>query len=102
MAGKEPCPSSSCHLEGQLNQALLAQELLLFIAKSFLTLCNPGSGGHFLPQGIFPNPGIESMSPALAVGFFTSALPGKPYSGVDGSKLDFEFLASHSAWSLML
>ena len=41
MAGKEPCPSSSCHLEGQLNQALLAQELLLFIAKSFLTLCNP-------------------------------------------------------------
>ena len=42
------------------------------------------------------------MSPALAGGFFTSELPGKPYSGVDGSKLDFEFLASHSAWSLML
>ena len=40
MAGKEPCPPSSCYLGGQLDQALLAQELL-FIAKSFPTLCNP-------------------------------------------------------------
>ena len=40
MAGKEPCPPSSCYLGGQLDHALLAQELL-FIAKSFPTLCNP-------------------------------------------------------------
>ena len=42
---------------------------------------NTGVGYHFLLQGIFPNQGIkpESLaSPALAGGFFTPALPGKP------------------------
>ena len=28
-----------------------------------------------------PGPGLESVSPALAVGFFTTAPPGKPYTG---------------------
>ena len=36
-------------------------------------------GCHFLLQGVFPNPGIEPMSPALAGGFFTTELPGKPF-----------------------
>ena len=39
------------------------------------------SGLHFLLQGIFPNPGIEStslVSPALAGRFFTTEPPGEP------------------------
>ena len=32
--------------------------------------------------GIFPRPEIESVSPALAGGFLTSAPPGKPQSDV--------------------
>ena len=35
-------------------------------------------GCHFLLQGNLPNPGIESMSLALAGGFFTSESRGKP------------------------
>jgi len=31
------------------------------------------------PGGL-PDPGIKSVSPALAGGFFTTALPGKPNS----------------------
>ena len=30
---------------------------------------------HFLLQGIFPDPGIEPMSLALAGGFYTTELP---------------------------
>ena len=32
----------------------------------------------FPPPGHLPDPGIECMSPALAGGFITSELPGKP------------------------
>ena len=32
----------------------------------------------FPPPGDLPDPGIEPESPALAGGFFTTALPGKP------------------------
>ena len=39
---------------------------------------NIGVGCHFLLQRILPNPGIESTSPALAAGFFTTEPPGKP------------------------
>ena len=39
---------------------------------------NTGVGCHFLFQGIFPNPGINLTSPALAKGFFTAEPPGKP------------------------
>ena len=38
-------------------------------------------GHHFSLQGIFPNPGIKSTSPAspaLAGRFFTTVPPGKP------------------------
>ena len=33
----------------------------------------------FPSPGDLPNPGIESMSPALAGGFFTTEPPGKPH-----------------------
>ena len=36
------------------------------------------SGLPFPSPGNLPNPGIEPMSPALAEGFFTIELPGKP------------------------
>ena len=36
------------------------------------------SGLPFPPPGDFPNPGIDSTSPALAGGFFTAEPPGKP------------------------
>ena len=39
-----------------------------------------GVGCNFLLQRDSPGPGIEPMSPALAGGFFTSELPGKPLS----------------------
>ena len=42
------------------------------------------SGLPFRPPVDLPNPGIEPsslVSPALAGGFFTTAPPGKPYSG---------------------
>ena len=32
----------------------------------------------FLSPGDLPDPGIEPVSPALAVGFFTAETPGKP------------------------
>ena len=34
--------------------------------------------GLSFPPGDLPNPAIQSASPALAGGFFTTALPGKP------------------------
>ena len=36
------------------------------------------SGLSFPPPGDLPDPGMESGSPALTDGFFTSASPGKP------------------------
>ena len=52
--------------------------LLLFslqvVSNSFAT---PWTVAH---QSPFPDPGIEAMSPALAGGFFTTELPGKPFS----------------------
>ena len=36
------------------------------------------SGLLFPPAGDLPDPGIESTSPALAGGFFSSEPPGKP------------------------
>ena len=36
------------------------------------------SGLHFLLQGIFPNPGIEPLSPAFQADALTSEPPGKP------------------------
>ena len=39
---------------------------------------NTEVGCHVLPPGYFPNPGIESISPALAGELFTPELPGKP------------------------
>ena len=37
------------------------------------------SGLPFLPPGDLPDPGIKPQSPALAGGFFTTELPGKPH-----------------------
>ena len=36
-------------------------------------------GCHFLLLGNLPDPGTESVSPALAGGIFTTEPPGKPY-----------------------
>ena len=41
---------------------------------------NTTVGCHFLLQGIFRNPGMEPMSPALAGGLFTIEPPGKLYT----------------------
>ena len=38
---------------------------------------NTGEGDHFLLQGDLPHSGIETASPALAGGFFTTEPPGK-------------------------
>ena len=46
-----------------------------------------GVGCHFLLQGIFPT-GIETLSPALAGGFFTTELWLQPYG-----KTEMNFLA---------
>ena len=67
------------------------------VAQSFPTLCDPmDSSLHQAPPSMgfsrqeywsglpfssledLPNPGIETSSPALAGGFFTSEPPGKP------------------------
>ena len=42
---------------------------------------NTGAGCHFLLQGIFPNPGIRPVCPALAGGFFTAETPRKLFLG---------------------
>ena len=44
------------------------------------------SGLSFLSPGDLPNPEIELTSPAFAVGFFTTELPGKPRLGREYSK----------------
>ena len=80
--------------------------MLLFVCclvtKLCLTVCNPmdcsqsDSSIHVISQveywnglpfaipGDLPNPGIESMSPALALvsGLLTTELPGKPNRGI--------------------
>ena len=50
---------------------------------------NTGVGCHFLLQGHVPNPGIEPtsvVSPALAGGFLSLALPDKPHSVMEKLK----------------
>ena len=54
---------------------------------------NPGVGCHVLLQGIFPNPGIEPVSLALAGRFFTSGPPGK--AAGEGGRLLKTPLDSH-------
>ena len=44
------------------------------------------SGLPFPVPGDLPNPGMESASPALAGGFFTTEPPGKPTLGYSGYK----------------
>ena len=44
------------------------------------------NGLLFPPPGDLPNPGMESASPALAGGFFTTEPPGKPTLGYSGYK----------------
>ena len=55
----------------------------LIPARFLCPLNSPGKttgvGCHFLLQGIFPTPGTELVSPALAGSFFTAKLPGKPH-----------------------
>ena len=69
------------------------------VAQLCLTLCDPmdcsppGSSVHgvfqarkwnglsFPPPGDLPDPGVKPASPALAGGFFITALPGKPAVG---------------------
>ena len=46
------------------------------------------SGLPFPSPGDLPDPGIEPVSPALAGGFFTAEIPGKPQIlGIDSSYL---------------
>ena len=45
-----------------------------------------GVSCHFRLQGIFPHPGIKSVSPALVGGFLTTEPPGKPNPKTSGSK----------------
>ena len=74
---------------------LLLASVMCSVAQSCPTLCSsmdcspPGSSAHgifqakywcrlpFPPPGDLPNPGIKPESPALAGGFFTTALPGE-------------------------
>ena len=42
-----------------------------------------GVGCHFLLQGIFPTPGIEPLSPALADTYFTTEPPRKAHPGLN-------------------
>ena len=86
-------------------------------AQSYLTLCDTidcspsGSSVHgifsrleywsglpFPPPGDLPDPGIKPMSPALASGFFTTELPGKPVTWA-GYKSPFPITAV-SAYSV--
>ena len=50
---------------------------------------NTGMGCHFLLHGLFPTPGTEPTSLALAGGFFTTEPPGKPLH-----KGSFSFLST--------
>ena len=56
------------------------------------------SGLSFPSPGDLPNPGIKPMSPALAGGFFTTELPGKPVTWA-GYKSPFPITAV-SAYSV--
>ena len=44
------------------------------------------SGLPFPPPGDLPNPGMETKSPALAVGFFTTEPPGGPPGILENDK----------------
>ena len=46
------------------------------------------SGLLFHPLGDLSDPGIESTSPALAGGFFTTEPPGEPLEGCLGNSLE--------------
>ena len=71
-----------------------------------------GVGCHFLLQGIFLNPGIEPVAPALAGGFFATEPPGKPPLWMLGLKSDLKDFGDRRwnsglcsvqlAWSLLL
>ena len=71
-----------CYLVAQLCPTLLQpcglQPVRLFCPWDFPGK-NTGVGCHFLLHRIFPDPGIELTSPALAGRFFTTEPPGKPY-----------------------
>ena len=50
-------------------------------------ILDTGEGCYFLLQGNLPDPGIKPMSlasPALARGFLTTVLPGKPNQSLAG------------------
>ena len=78
--GAQSCPTL-CDLMDCSCQASLSME---FCRQEYW------SGLLFPPPGDLPDPGIEPMSlvsPALAGGFFTTMLPGKPYKYIDKSIL---------------
>ena len=62
-----------------------------------------GVGCHALPQGIFPNPGIEPRSPTLQADSLPSELPGKPKNTGMGSLslLQGNFLTQELNWCLL-
>ena len=47
---------------------------------------NTGVGCHALLQGNLPHPGIESTSPALTGGFFTTVTTWKPHGKIHGGQ----------------
>ena len=53
------------------------------------------SGLPFPPPGDLPDPGIESTSPALAGGFFTTEPAGKPVSVVSRPPQSMVFLLQY-------
>ena len=57
-------------------------------------------GEPFPSPGNLPNPGIESGSPALAGGFFTTVPPGKPYVYVCVCVLLSRVLLFASPWAV--
>ena len=69
----QSCPTLSdpmdCRLQGSSVHGIFQAGVLEWGAIAFSK--NIGVGCYFLLQGIFPGPGIELMSPALANGFFT-------------------------------
>ena len=66
---------------------LLKLNLFLFVCLFLTSKCNvhlvcSWSGLPFPSLGELPNPGIKPASPALAGGFITAELPGKPMLGI--------------------
>ena len=54
------------------------------------------SGLPFPSPGDLPDPGIKSTSPALAAGFFTTELPGKPNNNSITYSIDLSYSAKCS------